>query len=93
MKKVLSWIAVVLVVLIMPLVTASYKDSLPTGFPTDIVLGVCVFLLIVVFVLYACFYGGIRCPNCGCRINPKYGRKKAFDGRFPCPKCGAMIEV
>ena len=93
MKKVLSWIMVVLAVLLIPLVDASRKNGLLAGVSADALLSVCALLLIAVFVLYACLYGGIRCSNCGCRINPKYGRRKSFEGRFPCPKCGAMIEM
>ena len=52
-----------------------------------------VFLFLGVFCVYAWRYGGIRCPNCGCRVNAKYGRNKSFEGRFPCPKCGTMIEL
>ena len=93
MKKVLNWLMVILGALLIPLVDASRKDSFPTDIPADVLLAVCALLLVAVFVLYVCLYAGRRCPNCGCRINSKYGRKKAFEGRFPCPKCGAMIEL
>ena len=52
-------------------------------------------LLVVELALFVVFtqkFGGIPCPNCGYRVNPKYAQKRVFDGRFACPKCGTVIE-
>ena len=89
MKKVLFCIAVVLVVLLLIL----YAVPLGVGAPKEILMSVGCVLLLIVVVFYALKFGGIRCPNCGCRVNAKYGRNKSFEGRFPCPKCGTMIEM
>ena len=88
MKKVLHWSMAVLAVLLFVL----YLISDTAGFSADLFLGTGGVLFLAVFLVYAWRYGGIRCPNCGCRINSKYGRRKSFEGRFPCPKCGTMIE-
>ena len=89
MKKVLGWIMIALAVLLVAL----YLILETTGFSADLYLDVGGVLFLVVFCVYAWGSGGICCPNCGERINPKYGRNKSFEGRFPCPKCGAMIEL
>ena len=89
MKKVLFCIAVVLAVLLLIL----YAVPLGVGTPKEILMSVGCVLLLIVVVFYALKFGGIRCPNCGCRVNPKYGKRKAFEGRFPCPQCGTMIEL
>ncbi len=89
MKKILHWVMAVLAGLLVILCLVSEI----AGFPADLLLSLGGILLLAVFLFYACRYAGVRCPNCGCRINGKYGRKTAFDGRFPCPKCGAMIEL
>lgn len=89
MKKVLQWVMVALAVLLVAL----YLISETLGSVSDLILGVGGVLLLGVFCAYALHWGGIRCHNCGCRVNPKYGRSKSFEGRFPCPKCGAMIEL
>lgn len=88
MKKALIWIAAVLAVLLVVLYCVPMGETVPR----DTLTNFCTVLLLGVAVLYVARSAGIRCPNCGCRINPKYGRHKAFDGRFPCPKCGTMIE-
>ena len=88
MKKLLTAVAVVLALILVGL----YILPLGEGVPVDTLKEVAGILLLVVVVLYAVRYGGIRCPNCGCRIEPKRARREAFEGRFPCPKCGAMIE-
>ena len=88
MKKVLCWIMIVLALLL----AALYLISETAGFSADLLLGVGGLVFLVVFLVYAWRYGGMRCPHCGCRIDPKHARRKAFEGRFPCPKCGAMIE-
>lgn len=88
MKKILFAVSAVLVILLLAL----YFLPLGEEFPAETLMGAGVLLLIVLTVVYGWRYGGIRCPNCGCRIEVKYGQRKAFDGRFPCPKCGAMIE-
>ena len=88
MKKALLCIAAVLIVLMLVLYFVPMGDSVPT----DVLLNIGGVLLLVVVVWYAAQFGGIRCPNCGCRIEAKYGQRTAIDGRFPCPKCGAMIE-
>jgi len=89
MKKVLFYIAAVLIVLLLVL----YFVPMGEAVPTDTLMSIGGLLLIGVLVFYALQFGGIRCPNCGCRIEPKYGKRKSFEGRFPCPKCGAMIEL
>ena len=89
MKKVLYGIMAVLAAVLIAL----YLVSEAKGFSADLFLTVGGVLFLGVFCVYAWRYGGIRCPHCGCRINPKYGRNRAFEGRFPCPKCGTMIEL
>ena len=88
MKKLLIAVAVVLVLILAALYFLPLGEKIPVGLLKEVV-GV---LLVIVAVLYALRFGGIRCPNCGCRIEPKRARREAFEGRFPCPKCGAMIE-
>lgn len=89
MKKALNWIMAVLAALLIAL----YLISETTKFSADLLLTAGSVVFLIAFLVYAWRYAGIRCPNCGCRINGKYGRNKAFEGRFPCPKCGAMIEL
>lgn len=89
MKKALHWIMLSLGAVLLIL----YLVSELTVFAVELPMFVVTVLLLVAFVLYSIRYGGIRCPSCGCRINSKYGRRKAFGGRFPCPRCGAMIEL
>lgn len=88
MKKVLAGIMAVLAAALIAL----YLVSEAKGFSADLYLGVGGVLFLAVFCVYAWGSGGIRCPHCGCRINPKYARRKAFEGRFSCTNCGAMIE-
>ena len=89
MKKILPVIAAVLAVLLLVV----YYAPVGEAFPRETVMNLGGVLLLAVVVFYAQQYGGIRCPNCSYRINPKYGRRKAFEGRFACPKCGSMIEL
>lgn len=88
MKRVLQWILCIFVAL----TVGGYVVSEWSALDVDLFLTVMVLLLVVIFVVYYSKYGGTRCPNCGCRINSKYGRRKSFEGRFSCPKCGTMIE-
>lgn len=89
MKKALHWIMAVLAVFLVVVCLASEMAD----FSADLLISVGGIVLLAVFVFYAWRYAGVRCPSCGCRINGKYGRKTAFEGRFRCPKCGAMIEL
>ena len=88
MKKALHWIMAVLAVFLVVVCLASEMAD----FSADLLISVGGIVLLAVFVFYAWRYAGVRCPSCGCRINSKYGRRKSFEGRFPCPKCGTMIE-
>ena len=89
MKKVLKWIIAVLCVFEVLLFTATALGMVTAN---GLLMGG-MLVLFVAAAVYAIGYGGIRCPNCNARINPKYGRQKAFDRRFSCPMCGTMIEI
>ena len=89
MKKALIVILAVLAVLLVGL----YLVAEANGLSAEPILEIGGVVFLAVLVVYAWLYGGIRCPNCGCRVSSKYGRRSAFEGRFPCPKCGTMIEV
>ena len=88
MKKVLKWIIGILGVFEVILFTCTELGLVTAN---EILIGGMV-VLFVAAAAYAIGYGGIPCPHCGCRINPKYARQKAFEGRFSCPNCGSMIE-
>ena len=88
MKKILLWIIGIL---------GAFEVLLFVGTELELVTanGLLIGGMVVLFIaaaVYAIGFGGIPCPHCGCRINPKYARMKAFEGHFACPNCGTMIE-
>ena len=90
-QKMTMAMLVVAVPLILLLLLPEIAD-LSNPLPVSIAGMVLLVAELVLFVIYTQRFGGVACPNCGYRVNGKYAQKRVSGGRYPCPKCGAMIE-